>query len=60
MTRQDLYCIGLQGEYIWIEAERAGEFDVRIGARVLSVDGGLVRVLDDEGLVCVWEDRESA
>lgn len=38
----------LQGDYIWIEPETSTEFDVAIGARVISAEGRRIRVRDDD------------
>lgn len=40
----------MQGDYIWIEPESGGgEFDVAIGARVVSAEGRRIAVRDDDG-----------
>lgn len=39
----------LQGDYIWIEPESSNEFDVPIGARVISTEGRRIRIRDDDG-----------
>lgn len=42
-----------QGDYIWIEPITGREFDVAIGARVVSTEGKRILVKDDDGRVCV-------
>ncbi|KAI3378798.1 hypothetical protein SNEBB_000798 [Seison nebaliae] len=37
------------GEYVWLEPKTKGEFDVPIGAKILSVKGGQIRLKDDNG-----------
>jgi len=37
-----------KGDYVWIEPDRPGEFDVAIGARVKSSDGGQMCLVDDD------------
>lgn len=39
----------LQGDYIWIEPDSSNEFDVPIGARVISTEGRRIRIRDDDG-----------
>lgn len=39
----------VQSEYVWIKPPREGEFEVPLGARVISRDARRVKVLDDEG-----------
>lgn len=41
----------LQGDYIWIEPVSGREFDVAIGARVVSTEGKRILVKDDDGRV---------
>ena len=41
----------LQGDYIWIEPVSGREFDVAIGARVISAEGRRIQVRDDDGKV---------
>jgi myosin-7 len=43
--------IVLQGDYIWIEPVSGREFDVAIGARVISAEGRRIQVKDDDGKV---------
>lgn len=38
-----------QGDYIWIEPATGREFDVAIGARVVSAEGRRIQVRDDDG-----------
>ncbi|XP_071536430.1 myosin-VIIa isoform X6 [Panulirus ornatus] len=38
-----------RGDYIWIEPVSRREFDVAIGARVVSAEGRRIQVLDDDG-----------
>lgn len=38
-----------QGDYIWIEPISGREFDVAIGARVISAEGRRIQVKDDDG-----------
>ncbi|KAH8375739.1 hypothetical protein KR093_008372, partial [Drosophila rubida] len=38
-----------QGDYIWIEPASGREFDVAIGARVISAEGRRIQVRDDDG-----------
>ena len=40
-----------QGDYIWIEPVSGREFDVAIGARVISAEGRRIQVKDDDGKV---------
>ena len=37
-----------QGDYIWLEPETSGEFDVAVGAQVRSISGGSIHVVDDD------------
>lgn len=39
----------LQGDHVWIEPEKPGEFSVSIGAKVVTSDSGRIRLLDDDG-----------
>jgi len=39
----------LQSEFVWIKPPREAEFEVPLGARVISRDAKRVKVLDDEG-----------
>lgn len=51
-TKANKYFINvscLQGDYIWIEPASAKEFDVAIGARVVSAEGRRIQVKDDDG-----------
>lgn len=41
----------LQGDYIWVEPQSKKEFDVAIGARVKSVDGRKILMIDDDSKV---------
>lgn len=43
------FLIPLQGDYIWIEPVSGREFDVAIGARVISAEGRRIQVKDDDG-----------
>lgn len=47
----------LQGDYIWIEPVTGKEFDVAIGARVISAEGRRIQVRDDDG-ADVWLSPE--
>lgn len=38
-----------RGDYIWIEPASGREFDVAIGARVVSAEGRRIQVRDDDG-----------
>ena len=38
----------LQGDYIWLDPETSGEFDVAVGALVKSISGGNIHVVDDD------------
>ncbi|XP_018795223.1 PREDICTED: myosin-VIIa [Bactrocera latifrons] len=38
-----------RGDYIWIEPASGREFDVAIGARVISAEGRRIQVRDDDG-----------
>lgn len=40
-----------QGDYIWIEPVTGKEFDVAIGARVVSAEGRRIQVKDDDNKV---------
>lgn len=40
-----------QGDYVWIEPSTKREFDVAIGARVVSAEGKRIQVVDDDGKV---------
>jgi hypothetical protein len=42
-----------QGDYIWIEPVSGREFDVAIGARVISAEGRRIQVRDDDGKVSI-------
>lgn len=39
----------MQGDYIWIEPISGNEFDVAIGAKVVSAEGRRIAVRDDDG-----------
>ena len=39
-----------RGDYIWIEPVSKREFDVAIGARVISAEGRKIQVVDDDGV----------
>ena len=41
----------LQGDYVWIDPETNGEFDVAIGGHVKTVDGDNVCLVDDDNKV---------
>ena len=41
----------IQGDYIWIEPISGSEFDVAIGARVVSAEGRRIQVKDDDNKV---------
>lgn len=43
------FCFDSQGDYIWIEPATGREFDVAIGARVVSAEGRRIQVRDDDG-----------
>lgn len=43
----------LQGDYIWIEPISGREFDVAIGARVISAEGRRIQVKDDDNKVFI-------
>lgn len=42
------YFTFFQGDYIWIEPISGNEFDVAIGARVISAEGRRIAVRDDD------------
>lgn len=42
-----------QGDYIWIEPISGREFDVAIGARVVSAEGRRIQVKDDDNKVTI-------
>ena len=48
-----------QGDYIWLEPETSGEFDVAVGAQVRSISGGSIHVVDDDKKVSQDGVRES-
>jgi len=56
-----------QGDYIWIEPISGREFDVAIGARVISAEGRRIQVKDDDnkvithliGLFCAYLETKS-
>lgn len=48
----DIFVFLWQGDYIWIEPVTGREFDVAIGARVISAEGRRIQVKDDDGKVC--------
>lgn len=51
-----MFCV-FQGDYIWIEPVSGREFDVAIGARVISAEGRRIQVRDDDGKVSTeYED----
>lgn len=39
----------LKGDYIWIEPASGREFDVAIGARVISAEGRRIQIFNDDG-----------
>lgn len=43
------YTLSLQGDYIWIEPASRREFDVAIGARVVTAEGRKIQVVNDDG-----------
>lgn len=48
------YVKKFQGDYIWIEPISGREFDVAIGARVISAEGKRIQVKDDDGRVSLF------
>jgi myosin-7 len=48
-----------QGDYIWIEPVSGREFDVAIGARVISAEGRRIQVKDDDGKVSNEYDNKA-
>ena len=38
----------LQGDWVWLDPDRPGEFETSIGAVVKSSEGGQLRLLDDD------------
>ncbi|CAL1540128.1 unnamed protein product [Lymnaea stagnalis] len=38
-----------QGDHVWIEPEKPGEFTVSLGAKVVTSDSGRIRLVDDDG-----------
>ena len=46
---QLIYVFIHQGDYIWVEPISRREFDVAIGARVISAEGRKIQVVDDDG-----------
>ncbi|KAG8260889.1 Unconventional myosin-VIIa [Homalodisca vitripennis] len=52
LVRKDfLDLLSVEGDYIWIEPVSGREFDVAIGARVVSAEGRRIQVKDDDGKV---------
>lgn len=45
----NIFFLYFQGDYIWIEPVTGKEFDVAIGARVISAEGRRIQVKDDDG-----------
>ena len=43
----------LQGDRVWLDNTKGGEFEVPIGAVVEFSDGGQIKLIDDEGEVCI-------
>ena len=41
-----------QGDYVWLEPDTKGEFDVGVGAKVKAIDNGNYCVIDDDNKVC--------
>ena len=39
----------IQGDFIWIEPQTKKEFDVAIGAQVISAEGRRIQIRDDDG-----------
>ena len=46
LKRFESISIAFQGDYIWIEPVTRREFDVAIGARVISADGRKIQVIN--------------
>ena len=44
-----IYIVSLQGDFIWIEPASRREFDVAIGARVVTAEGRKIQVVNDDG-----------
>nr|ASM47588.1 myosin VIIa [Leptochiton asellus] len=38
-----------KGDYVWLEPEKRGEFEVALGAKVQFSDSGRIQVVDDDG-----------
>ena len=55
----NLCCCILQGDWVWLEPEKPGEFDTAIGAIVQSSDGGQLRLLDDDKQVTNWLTKKN-
>jgi myosin-7 len=43
-----------QGDYVWIEPVSGRDFDVAIGAKVVSAEGRKIQVKDDDGRVSTF------
>lgn len=41
--------VSVQGDYVWLEPEKPGEFAVAVGAKVQLSDSGRIKVVDDDG-----------
>ena len=54
-----LYGSPAQGEHVWLDNTKGGEFDVPIGAVVKFSDTGQIQLVDDE-LVEHWVDQRNA
>ena len=48
MNSNAFFIVLLQGDWVWLEPERPGEFDTAIGAIVKASEGGQLRLLDDD------------
>ena len=57
IINQDFYIFTseFQGDYIWIEPITRREFDVAIGARVISADGRKIQVKNYTFLVLIFK-----
>lgn len=45
------YGVWLQGDHVWLDNTKGGEFEVPIGAVVEFSDTGQIQLIDDEGEV---------
>lgn len=39
-----------QGDYIWAEPVKRGEFDIPVGGKIIGIESSRVKIVDDDGI----------